>query len=77
DRFRALGKSDLADLRSGHFLELRDHPDPACNDLWLITSIRHEGYQPQVLEEATCDAHTFQGYRNRFTATPWRATYRP
>jgi type VI secretion system secreted protein VgrG len=77
DRFRALGKSDQAVLRSGHFLELRDHPDLACNDLWLITSIRHEGYQPQVLEEATCDAHTFQGYRNRFTATPWRATYRP
>ncbi len=77
DRFRALGKSDQAALRSGHFLELRDHPDPSCNDLWLITSIRHEGYQPQVLEEVTPDVHTFQGYRNRFTATPWSATYRP
>lgn len=77
DRFRALGKSDQPALRSGHFLELRDHPDPACNDLWLITSVRHEGYQPQVLEEAGVDAPPFQGYRNRFTATPWSATYRP
>ncbi|WP_460116638.1 type VI secretion system tip protein TssI/VgrG [Pseudomonas sp. H2_A12] len=77
DRHRALGRSDLPALRSGHFLELRDHPDPSCNDLWLITSVRHEGYQPQVLEEATGEVEGFQGYRNRFKATPWRATYRP
>ena len=77
DRFRALGKSDLAVLRSGHFLELCEHPDPSCNDLWLITCVRHEGYQPQVLEEATPSTDTFQGYRNRFTATPWQATHRP
>ena len=77
DRFRALGKSDVPALRSGHFLELRDHPDPTCNDLWLITSVRHEGYQPQVLEEAAPSTDAFQGYRNRFTATPWQATHRP
>jgi type VI secretion system secreted protein VgrG len=77
DRHRALGKSDQPSLRSGHFLELRDHPDPSCNDLWLLTSVRHEGYQPQVLEEWTFEGDAFQGYRNRFTATPWRATYRP
>jgi type VI secretion system secreted protein VgrG len=77
-RYRALGKSDQAVLRSGHFLELHDHPDPACNDLWLITSVRHEGYQPQVLEDATGEeVDAFQGYRNRFTATPWSAPYRP
>ncbi len=74
---RALGKSDQPALSSGHFLELRDHPDPACNDLWLIRSVRHEGYQPQALEEAGFEAGAFQGYRNRFTATPWRATHRP
>ncbi|NVZ72335.1 type VI secretion system tip protein TssI/VgrG [Pseudomonas costantinii] len=77
DRHRALGKSDQPALSSGHFLELCDHPDPACNDLWLITSVRHEGYQPQVLEEAVYEVGVFQGYRNRFTATPWRAVYRP
>nr|WP_314565202.1 type VI secretion system tip protein TssI/VgrG [uncultured Pseudomonas sp.] len=77
DRHRALGKSDQPALRSGHFLELRDHPDPSCNDLWLITSVRHEGYQPQVLEEAVPAAEVFRGYRNRFIATPWQAVHRP
>ncbi|WP_025857993.1 type VI secretion system tip protein VgrG [Pseudomonas sp. CHM02] len=77
DRLRALGKSDQHALRSGHFLELRNHPDPSCNDLWLLTSVRHEGYQPQVLEEATPATDVFVGYRNRFTATPWQAVHRP
>lgn len=77
DRLRALGRSDQPALRSGHFLELRDHPDPSCNDLWLITSVRHEGYQPQVLEEAAPATDRFLGYRNRFTATPWQAVHRP
>ena len=77
DRHRVLGKSDQPALRSGHFLELCDHPDPLCNDLWLLTSVRHEGYQPQVLEESMVEASGFQGYRNRFTATPWRAVHRP
>ncbi|MCK3840956.1 MULTISPECIES: type VI secretion system tip protein TssI/VgrG [Pseudomonas] len=77
DRHRVLGKSDQPALRSGHFLELCGHPDPACNDLWLLTSVRHEGYQPQVLEESAFEAGGFQGYRNRFTATPWRAVHRP
>lgn len=77
DRLRALGKSDQLALRSGHFLELHDHPDPSCNDLWLITSVRHEGYQPQVLEESLPTTDAFVGYRNRFTATPWQAVHRP
>ena len=77
DRHRAVGKSDQPALGSGHFLELCDHPDPACNDLWLLTSVHHEGYQPQVLEEAAPVVGTFHGYRNRFTATPWRAVHRP
>lgn len=77
DRYRALGKSDQPALRSGHFLVLRDHPDPTCNDLWLITSVRHEGYQPQAQEEATSAIEGFAGYRNRFIATPWRAVHRP
>ncbi|MDL2186777.1 type VI secretion system tip protein TssI/VgrG [Pseudomonas sp. ChxA] len=77
DRHRAVGKSDQPALGSGHFLELCDHPDPACNDLWLLTSVHHEGYQPQVLEEAAPVLGTFHGYRNRFTATPWRAVHRP
>ena len=77
NRFRAVGTSDQPVLCSGHFLELCDHPDPACNDLWLITGVRHEGGQPQVLEEAMSEADVLHGYRNHFTVTPWRAVYRP
>ncbi|WP_312933520.1 type VI secretion system tip protein TssI/VgrG [Pseudomonas sp.] len=79
----AEGTSDQPMLVSGHFLPLTDHADPTWNDLWLLTSIVHEGKQPQVLEESitsdTSDLQSdfHQGYRNRFTAIPWNAPYRP
>ena len=79
----AEGKSDQPTLRSGHFLALSNHPRQAWNDLWLITSIQHQGRQPQVLEEGLHSAaaghhdDSFQGYRNTFTATPWEVIYRP
>ncbi|WP_296257947.1 MULTISPECIES: type VI secretion system tip protein VgrG [unclassified Pseudomonas] len=83
DYRQAEGKSDQPALVSGHFLELSQHPRQECNDLWLLTSIRHEGLQPQVLEESL-PSHTsdrkddfHQGYRNVFTATPWDVFYRP
>ncbi|RIJ09182.1 type VI secretion system tip protein VgrG [Pseudomonas sp. 91RF] len=77
------GDSNEPALVSGHFLSLTEHPDPAFNDLWLLTEIRHEGKQPQVLEETADHASAdpekdfIQGYRNHFTATPWEAIHRP
>src|SRR5690606_8380230 len=52
------------------------------NNLWLLTELHHEGKQPQVLGEFasgdTAAADGFnQGYRNRFTATPWDLPFRP
>ncbi|VVP22742.1 Actin cross-linking toxin VgrG1 [Pseudomonas fluorescens] len=79
----AEGKSDQPALVSGHFLPLTAHPRQAWNDLWLLTTVTHEGRQPQVLEESitsdtTKDPEGFhQGYRNTFTATPWQTIYRP
>ena len=78
----AEGRGDQPKLLSGHFLELSDHPHPDCNDLWLLREVIHQGKQPQVLEESVT-SHTEasdgfqQGYRNRFTATPWDIAYRP
>ncbi|WP_457789049.1 type VI secretion system Vgr family protein [Pseudomonas sp. PL-6] len=77
----AEGESD-AYLCSGHFLALADHPREPWNDLWLLNEVIHEGKQPQVLEESvTSNTQTGdgfqQGYRNRFTATPWDIPYRP
>ncbi|WP_069863908.1 type VI secretion system tip protein TssI/VgrG [Pseudomonas citronellolis] len=83
DYRQAEGRSDQPSLRSGHFLPLREHPRGEWNDLWLLTEVRHEGKQPQVLEESvTSDARDGkddfqQGYRNRFLATPWDVPYRP
>ena len=81
----AEGESDQPKLISGHFLSLSDHPRGDWNQLWLLTDILHEGKQPQVLEESVIDleasadqSNTFtQGYRNRFTATPWSVPFRP
>jgi type VI secretion system VgrG family protein len=77
------GRGDDPQLCSGYFLRLTDHPRSEWNDLWLLTSLVHEGKQPQVLEEhitsdTTANAEDFhQGYRNRFTATPWDVFFRP
>ncbi|SIS14830.1 type VI secretion system secreted protein VgrG, partial [Aquipseudomonas alcaligenes] len=89
----AEGESDQPLLRSGHFLNLSAHPRPDWNQLWLLNEIHHEGKQPQVLEEsitsfgaslpsplrgegATREEFN-QGYRNRFSATPWDQPWRP
>ena len=82
DYLLAEGHSDEPTLRSGHFFTLTDHPRKACNDLWLLLSVHHEGLQPQVLEESMSSelqpADGFsQGYRNRFSAIPWDVFYRP
>ncbi|MGP0174927.1 type VI secretion system tip protein TssI/VgrG [Pseudomonas sp. NCHU5208] len=78
----AEGDGDSPTLVSGHFLELTEHPRAEWNQLWLLTEVQHEGKQPQVLEESVtsdtqpADGFT-QGYRNRFTATPWDVPFRP
>jgi len=78
----AEGDSDQPTLRSGHFLELGEHPRPEWNQLWLLSEIHHEGKQPQVFEESVTSATSAsdgftQGYRNRFVATPWDVPFRP
>jgi len=78
----AEGDSDQPGLVSGHLLEISDHPRREWNDLWLLTEVLHEGKQPQVLEESVT-SHVdssdgfVQGYRNRFSATPWDSPFRP
>ena len=82
DHRLAEGASDQPTLRSGHFLELGEHPRADWNQLWLLGEVHHEGKQPQVLEESVTSEVTAsdgftQGYRNRFAATPWDAPFRP
>lgn len=83
DYRQAEGKSDQPTLVTGHFLSLTEHPRKEWNDLWLLTEIHHQGYQPHVLEEnmtqdSAPEPDAFeQGYRNTFLATPWDVFYRP
>lgn len=47
------GYSDRPDFHSGYYITIEDHPSLDTMDAekpWLITQIRHKGYQPQVLE---------------------------
>lgn len=74
---QAEGASDAPHLLSGHLLQLTDHPREPWNDLWLLTSVHHEGRQPQVLEEHAEPGDAAQRYSNTFTATPWDLLFRP
>nr|MBF0685750.1 type VI secretion system tip protein VgrG [Pseudomonas sp.] len=78
----AEGESDVPGLSSGHFLELTGHPRADWNGLWLLHEVIHEGRQPQVLEELVTSENQAQdgftqGYRNRFSVTPWDIPFRP
>ncbi|WP_347903540.1 type VI secretion system tip protein VgrG [Pseudomonas purpurea] len=79
DYRQARGHSDQPVLVSGHHLSIAEHPRAEWNDLWLLTEVEHHGRQPQVLEETGAGegAQSFQGYRNRFLATPWDVPFRP
>ncbi|MEB0076941.1 MULTISPECIES: type VI secretion system tip protein TssI/VgrG [unclassified Pseudomonas] len=76
------GSSDHPVLRSGTVIQLEDHPQLKWNNPWVLISIKHEGRQPQVLEELGADAPVAagkiaQGYRNSFTAIPETIQFRP
>ncbi|WP_162874637.1 type VI secretion system tip protein TssI/VgrG, partial [Pseudomonas viridiflava] len=74
----ASGSGDQSALVSGHLFNL-EHPNPEWSQQWLLTSVFHEGKQPQVLEESmprASGAFT-QGYRNRFEAIPGKVVFRP
>jgi type VI secretion system secreted protein VgrG len=79
----ATGRSDQPLLRSGRPLTLQDHPQSDCNAVWVPTWVRHEGRQPQVLEEHGFSDESLkpgqiaQGYRNSFRAIPHLVQFRP
>ncbi|KAA0979147.1 type VI secretion system tip protein VgrG [Pseudomonas sp. ANT_J28] len=81
DYRQAQGRSDQSVMRSGHFVDLTEHPRRDWNGLWLLTEVEHVGLQPQPLEESITDSSSedgfSQGYRNHFVATPWDVIFRP
>lgn len=75
----AEGQSDQPQLVSGHTFVLRRHSVQAWNTSWLLTEVRHEGKQPQVLKAYAGAQSTDQpqGYRNSFLAIERDTPFRP
>ncbi|MDC0610749.1 type VI secretion system tip protein VgrG [Vibrio sp.] len=75
----ATGKSNHPYLQSGVVFTLSDHLDDAMNRDWLLVSVKHQGTQPQALEEEAGSGATT--YANQFVAIPsditWQAKPQP
>jgi type VI secretion system secreted protein VgrG len=71
----ATGQSNHAGLQAGTVFDLTGHLDASNNRDWLVIDVRHQGSQPQALEESAGTGQTT--YANQFTAIPadkvWRA----
>ncbi|POA46651.1 type VI secretion system tip protein VgrG [Pseudomonas sp. MPR-ANC1] len=67
------GRSDCIGLLSGHLLQVTEHPINSFNEQWRITSIRHQGQHPSILDPRPSEHR----YHNDFTAQPWSSDFRP
>jgi type VI secretion system secreted protein VgrG len=68
------GVSDHSGLMAGKFATFHDLPRREFDPLWLVQVVRHEGEQPQVLEETSGGQAR---YHNQFTAMPWQRLFVP
>lgn len=69
------GQSNHDELRSGHIVQVAEHPLSRFNDQWLVIDVQHQGQQGSILTPATPDLPS--RYRNRFSAIPWSTVFRP
>ena len=75
DACTAQGESNRPDFAPGAKVELTDHDQANLNQDWLLTTVAHQGQQPQALEEEGGDEPTT--YHNTFSAVPASQTWRP
>jgi len=88
ERYQVDGRSEHTVLASGHIMQVLNHPEAQYNDQWLLTEVKYQGWQPQVLEG--CDRYDSarildsaapeaddRGYGNSFSAIPWSTPFRP
>jgi type VI secretion system secreted protein VgrG len=73
----ATGASSCRRLRTGHTLELGEHPVDSFNRSYLVLSARHVGRQPEVLLSGEAPSDSKESYRNTFTCLPAKVPYRP
>ncbi len=73
---KAEGKSSSPRLTPGFKFKLIDHERKSFNQEYLLTEIRHEGQQPQALEELADPKEKFS-YTNGFISIPSSVVFRP
>ena len=73
---KAEGKSNSPRLTPGFKFKLIDHERKSFNQEYLLTEIRHEGQQPQALQELADPKEKFS-YTNQFISIPSSVIFRP
>jgi len=73
---KAEGKSTSPRLTPGFKFKLIDHERKSFNQEYLLAEIRHEGQQPQALEELADPKEKFS-YTNGFISIPSSVVFRP
>ncbi|KFE71179.1 type VI secretion system Vgr family protein [Hyalangium minutum] len=74
-RKTGFGESDCERLTPGFMFTLADHTRGDFNTRYLITSVGHQGYQPQVLDEESGGGDF--SYSNHFSCIVAKTPYRP
>ena len=69
------GQSDIAQLTSGYLMKIEEHPTIQTNQEWLTVMVKHQGQQPQSLENAGGVGLT--KYHNTFYALPKQQQWKP
>ncbi|MGF1902048.1 type VI secretion system tip protein TssI/VgrG [Aliivibrio sifiae] len=73
DQTTVQGISDSMQLVPGYFQPITNNSNLDWNISWLLTSVSHQGLQPQVLEEFADGASSYQAC---FNCTPWFVPYK-
>lgn len=80
DAYLARAESNLPELSAGHRFTLTDHDVDEYNSEWQLVSIRHEGHQPQAVQEdavaATAGGDATR-LHNQLVMMPTSHTWRP
>ena len=76
ERKRATGTSNCPKLIPGYKFTLESHPRGSFNQSYLITTLVHDGKEPQALEEEAAGNESSR-YSNNFTCIPADVVFRP
>ncbi len=75
----AWGQCQSRRMTPGHTFELAGHAEAALNQEYLLLSVMHEGYQPEVLlfEQQNAGRSSRKPFRSTFQCMPSTVPYRP